>query len=146
MVSTDVFDAPVRNVTMEDVVLSTSPQFFSGLAGYFVARIKRAPWILEIRDLWPDSILVVGAIRNRLVIRVLEALERWAYRKADRIVSVTDSFCGHFERLGSDPARTRVIKNGVNLGFFCDPRKDEALSREIGADGKFVAAWGQGQF
>jgi glycosyltransferase involved in cell wall biosynthesis len=124
-----------------DVVISTSPQFFNGLAGYFVARIKRAPWILEIRDLWPDSILVVGAIRNRLVIRLLEGLERWAYRMADRIVSITDSFCGHFERCGTDPAKIRVIKNGVNLGLFCDPQKDAGLSREIGAAGKFVAAY-----
>ena len=48
-----------------DVVLSTSPQFFNGLAGYLVSRLKRAPWILEIRDLWPESIVAVGAITNR---------------------------------------------------------------------------------
>ena len=45
-----------------DVVVSTSPQFFCGLAGYFVSRIKRVPWVLEIRDLWPESIMAVGAV------------------------------------------------------------------------------------
>lgn len=52
-----------------DVVISTSPQFFNGLAGYVVSRQKRAPWVLEIRDLWPESILAVGAISNRAIIR-----------------------------------------------------------------------------
>ena len=47
-----------------DAVISTSPQFFNGLAGYPVGLIKRAPWFLEIRDLWPESILSVGAIKN----------------------------------------------------------------------------------
>ena len=61
-----------------DVVLSTSPQFFNGLGGYFVSRMKRCPWVLEIRDLWPESILVVGAIRNRAIIRMLEYLEGFA--------------------------------------------------------------------
>ena len=49
-----------------DVVISTSPQFFNGLAGYVVSRLKRAPWLLEIRDLWPESIVAVGAIKNCL--------------------------------------------------------------------------------
>ncbi|MGD8885862.1 MAG: glycosyltransferase family 4 protein, partial [Gammaproteobacteria bacterium] len=75
-----------------DVVVSTSPQFFNGLAGYVVSRLKGAPWILEIRDLWPESILTVGAINNKHVIRFLEWLEMFAYRKADRIVPVTNAF------------------------------------------------------
>ena len=58
-----------------DVVISTSPQFFNGLAGYFVSRIKRVPWLLEIRDLWPESILAVGAIKNKYLIGCLEWLE-----------------------------------------------------------------------
>ena len=74
-----------------DVVISTSPQFFNGLAGYAVSRLKRTPWVLEIRDLWPESILAVGAIKNPRVIRFLEWLEMFAYRKADRIVPVTDA-------------------------------------------------------
>src|SRR5580765_1261496 len=78
-----------------DVVLSTSPQFFNGLAGYFVSRLRRTPWILEIRDLWPESILAVGAITNRPVIRFLEGLELFAYRKADHLVALTDAFKAH---------------------------------------------------
>jgi glycosyltransferase involved in cell wall biosynthesis len=124
-----------------DVVVSTSPQFFCGLAGYAVSRLKRAPWVLEIRDLWPETILAVGAIRNRRLIRLLEGVEGWAYRKADRVVALTDAFRRHIEARGAEPARIRVIKNGVDLTRFHSPTKDPALLRELGLAGKFVAAY-----
>src|SRR5262245_33405360 len=56
-----------------DVIVSTSPQFFCGLAGLAARFIKRAPWVLEIRDLWPESIVTVGAMRRNWCVRLLEA-------------------------------------------------------------------------
>ena len=124
-----------------DVVLSTSPQFFNGLGGYFVSRMKRCPWILEIRDLWPESILVVGAIKNRAIIRMLEYLEEFAYRKADRIVPVTDAFKQYMVEKGVDAGKIKVIKNGVDLGFYKPATRDEAIAGEFGLQGKFVASY-----
>ena len=124
-----------------DVVLSTSPQFFNGLAGYFVSRMKRSPWVLEIRDLWPESILVVGAIKNRYVIRVLEYLEMFAYRKADRIVPVTEAFRRYMIDKGVDEEKIVVIKNGVDLDFYRDGSGDVELRRQLGIEGKFVASY-----
>lgn len=124
-----------------DAVISTSPQFFNGLSGYFVSRIKRAPWILEIRDLWPESILAVGAIRNKTVIRALEYLEMFAYRKADRIVPVTDAFAQYMVNKGINAGKIEVIKNGVDLGFYQKCPKDVAIQRELGIEGKFTASY-----
>lgn len=124
-----------------DVVLSTSPQFFNGLAGYFVSRMKRSPWVLEIRDLWPESILVVGAIKNQHVIRVLEYLEMFAYRKADRIVPVTEAFRRYMIDKGVDEEKIVVIKNGVDLDFYRDGSGDVELRRQLGIEGKFVASY-----
>jgi glycosyltransferase involved in cell wall biosynthesis len=124
-----------------DVVLSTSPQFFNGLGGYFVSRMKRCPWVLEIRDLWPESILVVGAITNRAVIRMLEYLEVFAYRKADRIVVVTDAFKRYIIEKGIDAEKIEVIKNGVDLGFYEPATRDQAIAKEFGLQGKFVASY-----
>lgn len=124
-----------------DAVISTSPQFFNGLAGYFVSRIKRAPWILEIRDLWPESILAVGAIRNKAVIRALEYLEMFAYRKADHIVPVTDAFARYMENKGISKEKIEVIKNGVDLDFYQTLPKDISLQRELGIEGKFTASY-----
>lgn len=124
-----------------DVVISTSPQFFNGLAGYFVSRLKRCTWVLEIRDLWPESILAVGAIRNRRLIAALEAIERFVYRKADHIVPVTYAFERHIIERGGDAARITVIRNGVDLNFFSPSEKDRAYAQSLGVDGKFVASY-----
>jgi glycosyltransferase involved in cell wall biosynthesis len=128
-----------------DVVISTSPQFFCGLAGLVIRHVKQTPWVLEIRDLWPESILTVGAMRPSLAIRLLQRLESLAYRKAQRIVSVTDSFVSHINRQGGRPDRIAVIKNGVDLDFFEQPARGDDLARGF-ADkhaltGKFVAAY-----
>lgn len=124
-----------------DVVISTSPQFFNGLAGYFVSRIKRAPWLLEIRDLWPESIVAVGAITSARVISTLEGIESFIYRKADHIVAVTNSFRAHIEHHGGLPEKISVIRNGVDLSFFADIPADDAFARSIGVAGKFVASY-----
>jgi len=124
-----------------DVVLTTSPQFFNGLAGYFVSALKRAPWVLEIRDLWPESILAVGAIKNRMIIRLLEWLEMFAYRTADAIVPVTDAFKRYMTEKGIPGAKITVIKNGVDLGFYRQNEGPNALRAELGLEGKFVAAY-----
>ncbi len=125
-----------------DIVLSTSPQFFCGLSGILLRR-RRRPWVLEIRDLWPESIIAVGAMKRGPAIRLLEALERMAYRSADAIVSVTDSFVPHImSRRGRGPVA--VIKNGVDLAFFDSEDRagaGAAFREETGLTGKFVAAY-----
>jgi glycosyltransferase involved in cell wall biosynthesis len=124
-----------------DVVVSTSPQFFNGLAGYLVKLIHRAPWILEIRDLWPESITAVGAVRNRTLIRVLEWLEVFAYRKANRIVVVTDAFQRHIAGRGIPTSKIVPIKNGVDLEFYSPCGKDAVLLKQWGLEGKFVVTY-----
>lgn len=130
-----------RSLPRADVVVSTSPQFFCGLAGYLVSRLKRVPWVLEIRDLWPESIVTVGAMQKESVaIRGLRWLESFAYRKADSIVSVTESFVPHIEARGG-AGKVTVITNGVDLEFFTPSEDTAQLAREFGVAGRFVAAY-----
>jgi len=84
-----------------DIVLSTSPNLFCGVAGGLLAKIIRRPWVLEIRDLWPESIVAVGAIKSRAIIAPFVLLERWAYRMATTVVSLTDSFVEHIVANGA---------------------------------------------
>lgn len=122
-----------------DLVISTSPQFFCGLSGWML-RNKRTPWILEIRDLWPESIVSVGAMRPGLAIRMLERIERWAYRSADAVVAVTDGFVSHIAaHAPSTPIA--VIKNGVDLALFSAASDPGGLRMELGLEGKFVAGY-----
>lgn len=124
-----------------NVVISTSPQFFNGLAGYFVSRVLRIPWVLEIRDLWPESILAVGAINNRMIIRLLEWLEQFAYRKADRIVPVTDSFQRYITAKGISSEKIEVVKNGADLDLYKPFTGANTLAESLGLNGKFVASY-----
>jgi glycosyltransferase involved in cell wall biosynthesis len=124
-----------------DIVLSTSPQFFNGLAGYFVSRLMRIPWVLEIRDLWPESIVAVGAIRNSSVIKLLEWVERFAYRKADRIVPVTDSFKTYMLSKGIKADKITVVKNGVDLAQYTPLDGANSLAEDLGVRGKFVVSY-----
>lgn len=134
-----IFAAPF--LPKADVVVSTSPQFFAGLAGYFVSRLKRARWVLEIRDLWPESAIAVGAISNKRLVKATEGLESFMYRKADAVVSVTDSFVPHIAGRDVPASRIHVIKNGVDLDFYDPdvPRDEEAVDPRL--KGKFIAAY-----
>lgn len=132
----------MRRLPKPDVVVSTSPQFFCGLAGLSVRIFKRVPWVLEVRDLWPESIVTVGAMKKGWTIRALEAVERFAYRRADFIVPVTDSFVNHITQRGGDTARMSIIKNGVDLALFKQDETGAARIRsELNLDGKFIAAY-----
>ncbi len=124
-----------------DVVISTSPQFFNGLAGYAVSRQKHAPWVLEIRDLWPESIVAVGAISNSAIIGVLERLELFAYRKADRIVPVTNAFQQHMEKKGIPASKITVIQNGADSSLYKPITGQNPMMQELGLEGKFIAAY-----
>ena len=138
MVAAIVGSIPVRDV---DLVIATSPQFFCAMAGWVVSRLKRKPFVFELRDLWPDSIVTVGAMKARLTIRLLESLELFLYRQADLIVAVTDSFRENLARRGIDPRKIVVLKNGADLEFYQPRARPEALAQQLGATHKFVAAY-----
>ncbi len=125
-----------------DLIVATSPQFFTAVAGYAAGLVKRRPWVMEVRDLWPESIRAVGAApgRERWLDR-LERLELFLYRKAARVVVVTDAFKENLIRRGVDPARIDVVKNGVLLDAYRPRPRPAALAKELSLTGKFVVAY-----
>ncbi|MDB5866695.1 MAG: glycosyltransferase WbuB [Betaproteobacteria bacterium] len=123
------------------VVIATSPQFLQTLAGYAVSRLKRRPFIFELRDLWPDSIVAVGAMRESALIKLLRRLEYFIYRHAAKIVSVTDSFKAILEGNGIPAERIGVVPNGADLETYRPGEAPQALIERWGLQGKFVAAY-----
>jgi glycosyltransferase involved in cell wall biosynthesis len=97
--------------------------------------------VLEVRDLWPESIVTVGAMRKSVVVRLLERLEAAAYVRADAVVSVTDSFVAHIAERRGARGGIVVIKNGVDLALFKEPADPTEIKRRLGLDGCFVAAY-----
>lgn len=128
----------VRSV---DVVVGTSPQFFTACAAYLVSRMKRIPFVFELRDMWPESIKAVGAMKDSAVFRMLERIEMFLYRKAARIVTVTHAFKDTLIGRGIDGAKIDVVTNGVDLSHFAPQVKDAALEQKFGLQGMFVAGY-----
>lgn len=124
-----------------DVILATSPQFFCGWAGVLTSRLKRAPLVLEIRDIWPESIQAVGALRNGRLLRVLERLERRMYLAADHIVAVGDGYRDNILGKVDVADRISVIMNGVDLERFKPMPPNPDFLRQWGLEGKFVCSY-----
>lgn len=123
------------------VVVATSPQFFCGLAGALVAKLRRRPFVLEVRDVWPESIVAVGAMRARIAIALLSRLERAMYRSADRIVTVGDGYRQQLIEHGAEARGIRVVMNGVDRECFAPRPADPELAARLGVAGRFVVAY-----
>lgn len=128
-------------VKRADVVLGTSPQFFTVCAAYLVSALKRIPFVFELRDIWPESIKAVGAMQDSFIIRALEWIELFLYRKATLIVSVTHSFKSILVARGIETEKIVVITNGVDSSRFKPSVKDAALVEHLQLQSKFVAGY-----
>ena len=128
-------------VRKPDVVVATSPQFFCAVGGWMLAAVRFKPFVFELRDIWPASITAVGAMKPSRMIRMLEKLELFLYRRADRIVSVTQSFKRELIERGIDGEKIDVVLNGVDLSKYLPMPKDPELAQQHGLEGKFVAAY-----
>ena len=134
-----IFASPF--IRKPDLVIGTSPQFFTVCAAYGISRLKRVPFVFELRDIWPESIKAVGAMKDSAIIRFLEKVELFLYRKAARIVSATNSFKKKLVERGIDGSKIDVITNGVDISRFKPGRKDVELVKRFGLEGKFVAGY-----
>ena len=99
-----------------DVVIGTSPQLFAAVAAWLTASVKRVPFVFELRDLWPESILAVGAMGKGRAIQWLERFVSFLYRQADLMVPVTNAFARVLREEGVPDARIKVVTNGIEPG------------------------------
>lgn len=124
-----------------DVVVATSPQFFVGISGLLVARLRRRAFVLEVRDLWPESIVALGQLRIPFVIRLLEGVESLLYRSADGIVALTRAFLEHIHFRGVPMDRLELIYNGIDRELFRPQPPDRDLLARHGLEGRFLVAY-----
>jgi glycosyltransferase involved in cell wall biosynthesis len=110
-----------------DVVWGTSPPIFQGATAWLVARLKRARFLFEVRDLWPAFAIAVGVLKNKVLIRMSEWLERFLYRYADHVVINSPGFTDHVKSRGA--RQVTLIPNSVDVVMFAQ-NKDRASSRK----------------
>lgn len=124
-----------------DVVVATSPQFFTAIAGWAIGACRRIPFVFELGDLWPRSILAVGALRNGAAIAALERLELFLYRRARKVIALTQAFKDDLTRRGIRPDKITVIRNGVDLPRYAPRPRDAVLARAWGLADAFVIGY-----
>lgn len=138
MLSSCVAALLVRRV---DLVVGTSPQFFTVCAACTIGKLKRVPWVFELRDMWPDSIKAVGYLEKSHTLNVLEKMELFLYRNATLIIALTHSFKASLAERGISSEKIHVVTNGVDTGRFYPRKKDQELQNQLGLQDKFVAGY-----
>ncbi len=122
-----------------DLVWGTSPPIFQGITAWALARCKRAPFLFEVRDLWPAFAVAVGVLRQPLLIGASEWLERFLYRHAERVMVNSPGFIDHIRARGG--REISLVPNGADIEMF-DPRASGIEFRQAnGLVGKFVAMY-----
>lgn len=124
-----------------DVVIGTSPQFFSAMSAWQISLFTGRKWVMEVRDLWPESIIAVGAMKNKNLIKFLEWVELLMYKSADKIIVVTDTFKAKISDRNIYSDKIKVFKNGVDLSKFYPASKPIELSKKLGLEEKFIVAY-----
>ena len=123
------------------VVISTSPHFFAAVGGWALGAVRRVPFVFELGDLWPRSITAVGAMKESLVIRWLEKLELFLYRRSAAVVALTRAFKEDLIRRHIPAEKIAVVINGVDLPRYAPRPRDEELAAQWGLKGSFVIGY-----
>lgn len=124
-----------------DVIIATSPQFFTALSGRTLSFWRQTPWIMEVRDLWPESVKTVGVLKDNIFIKYFEWEEKKCYKSAAKIIVVTDSFAKVLIEKGVKKEKIFVIKNGVDRDLFKPTPKDMHLIKELGLINKKIIGY-----
>lgn len=126
-----------------DVVVASSPPLVVAFPAWLAARLHRARLIFEVRDLHPESAVTTGVLApGALLTRLLYAVERWAYRAADRVNVLTPAFREDLLRRGVAPdGKIVLVPNGADLDLFAPGPRDNAVRRELGWGDRFVVMY-----
>ncbi|MFH1897596.1 MAG: glycosyltransferase family 4 protein [Candidatus Desantisbacteria bacterium] len=125
-----------------DVVIATSPPLFQGISGWIVSKLKRCPFIFEIRDLWPAFAIDMGELTNPTTIKLAMWLENFLYTKADYFISLTPAYSEYLIENRVEKEKIFLIPNGVETDTFFPMSRDNWVRQEYKLNDKFVLAYG----
>jgi glycosyltransferase involved in cell wall biosynthesis len=126
------------------LIIGSSPHIFGALAGFIVSKIFKIPFIFEVRDLWPDTLYDMGALKPGLVSRLLYQLEKWLYQGSAKIITLTEGIREKIINKGVGPSKVAFIPNGIHLDSInCDkiPAQYKEIRKYLNLEGKFVCIY-----
>ncbi|AKN32507.1 glycoside hydrolase [Clostridium carboxidivorans P7] len=130
-----------KYIDKQDAIITESPPLFLGWSGYILAKRKKAKFIFNISDLWPESAVKLGVLHNKLLISLSTWLEEFCYKKAHAVTGQTKGIVDNIVNRGFDKNKVHLITNGVDTEFFKRENRDEEFRKELGVDGKFAICY-----
>ncbi|MGE4497246.1 MAG: glycosyltransferase family 4 protein [Deferribacterales bacterium] len=123
------------------LIIATSPSLFIGMAALMLSKLKRVPFIFEVRDLWPESAVATGVVTNKRLINIMYAMEKMFYKHADKIVVLTPAFKKDISaRFPDFDSKIEIITNAADLDFV-DNIDGSGIRENLGWGGKKVFAY-----
>ncbi|MFH1335693.1 MAG: glycosyltransferase family 4 protein [Candidatus Zixiibacteriota bacterium] len=124
-----------------DLVYATSPPLFVGLSGYVISRLKKAKFVFEVRDLWPESAVAIGALKNKTAIKLSHQLADLCYKRADKVVAVTRGIHNYLKKRKLGVGKLCIVPNGINLQMFNHSQNNASHKKESGYHKKFIVLY-----
>ena len=130
-------------VARPDIIIATSPQLLVGMAGWWLSWTRSIPFVLEIRDLWPDAILASGVGNNNSMFsKTLSAISGFLYQRCDHLVVVTPAFKTEIIKdFGIDPEKISIVENGAQTDLFSDKGRKMTLNEQPDLENRFVVSY-----
>lgn len=122
----------------QDLIVVESPPLFIGFTAVMTSLIKKAPYIFNVSDLWPESAVQLGLVSNKQIIKMCEGLERYFYRKAYKLSAQTQGIVEGLKKKEVKAEDILFLPNGVDTELFKPREKDQELEQQLGLQGKYI--------
>ena len=124
-----------------DVVYGTTPPIFQAVSAWIVSVLRRRPFLLEVRDLWPEFAIDMGILRNPVLIKLSRVLEKFLYRRATHLLVNSPAYRNYLIGKGVPPAKITLISNGVDPEMFDPGSPGKEVRQQFGLQDKFVVCY-----
>lgn len=125
-----------------DVVLASSPPIMPMFTAALVCKLRRIPFVIEVRDLWPSSAVEMGVLRNRYLIAIMSAMERFLYNQSKTIVALTEGIRDDIVSRGWPAEKVEVVTCGIDFNrLYPDAVARESVRQQQGWEGKTIVMY-----
>jgi len=121
-----------------DVIICNSPPLFIGITGYIASKMKKAKFVFNIADIWPESAVELGIVKNKTFIRFAERLEMFLYRKSWKLAAATEGIQSYLIKKGKPESDVFLLPNGVNTESFQPEAPSETWTNKLNLTNKIV--------
>jgi colanic acid biosynthesis glycosyl transferase WcaI len=124
-----------------DVILAPSPPLTIGVTAWLIGRLKRAPFVYNVQELYPDTAVSLGALRDGALLDVLRQMERFVYDRSFAVTAIAPGMARTVSVRTSDPRKVRLIPNFVDTRALAPRPRDNSFSREYGINDVFTVVY-----